>query len=178
MHDDFKVGPGPKFHVYLVPDADVTPRTEVEKTMFVDLGRLRAILGARGLPPAAEGMLAEAVTLAALLASGFKYKGVFTMQTQGDEPIGLMVADLTSEGALRGYARVDAARVAEVERGDSAPVPRLLGAGNLSFTLDQGAGTERYQGIVALEGARLGECVQAYFRLPSHPLSGFRPVVS
>jgi molecular chaperone Hsp33 len=121
---------------------------------------LDSILGARGLPAAAEGMLAEAVTLAALLASGFKYKGVFTLQTQGDGPIGLMVADMTSEGALRGYA----ARVAAAERGGSAPVPRLLGAGNLSFTLDQGTGTERYQGIVALEGARLGECVQTYFR--------------
>ena len=125
---------------------------------------LDSILGARALPSAAEGILAEAVTLAALLASGFKYKGVFTLQTQGDGPIGLMVADMTSEGALRGYARVDAARVAAAERGGSAPVPRLLGAGNLSFTLDQGAGTERYQGIVALEGARLGECIQTYFR--------------
>lgn len=125
---------------------------------------LDSILGARGLPSVAEGMLAEAVTLAALLASGFKYKGIFTLQTQGDGPIGLMVADMTSEGALRGYARVDAARVAEAAPAASAPVPRLLGAGNLSFTLDQGLGTERYQGIVALEGARLGECVQTYFR--------------
>jgi hypothetical protein len=30
---DFEVGPGPKFHVYLVPDAEVTPSTEVAKTM-------------------------------------------------------------------------------------------------------------------------------------------------
>jgi molecular chaperone Hsp33 len=126
---------------------------------------LESILGTRGLPRAAEGMLAEAVTLAALLASAFKYKGVFTLQTQGDGPVGLMVADMTGEGALRGYARVDAERLARAERGAAgAPVPRLLGAGNLSFTLDQGPGTERYQGIVALEGGRLAECAQAYFR--------------
>lgn len=126
---------------------------------------LESILGARGLPVAAEAMLAEAVTLAALLASGFKYKGVFTLQTQGDGPVGLMVADVTSEGALRGYARVDSERIAKVQaQTPAAPVPRLLGAGNLSFTLDQGPATERYQGIVALEGGRLSECVQTYFR--------------
>jgi hypothetical protein len=44
---DFEVGPGPKFHVYLVPDAEVTPATAVDKTMFVDLGRLRAFKGSQ-----------------------------------------------------------------------------------------------------------------------------------
>jgi hypothetical protein len=44
---DFEVGPGPKFHVYLVPDANVTPTTKVAQTMFVDLGRLRAFKGSQ-----------------------------------------------------------------------------------------------------------------------------------
>ena len=44
---DFEVGPGPKFHVYLVPEATVTPDTEVDKTMYVDLGRLRAFKGSQ-----------------------------------------------------------------------------------------------------------------------------------
>jgi hypothetical protein len=44
---DFEVGPGPKYHVYLVPDAEVTPKTAVDKTMFVDLGRLRAFKGSQ-----------------------------------------------------------------------------------------------------------------------------------
>lgn len=50
LHDDFKVGPGPKFHVYLVPEAEVTPKTEVAKTMYVDLGRLRAFQGSQNYP--------------------------------------------------------------------------------------------------------------------------------
>ena len=33
--------------VYLVPLAEVTPDTEVEKTMFVDLGRLKAFTGSQ-----------------------------------------------------------------------------------------------------------------------------------
>jgi hypothetical protein len=47
---DFEVGPGPKFHVYLVPEKNVIPSTAVEKTMFVDLGRLKAFKGSQNYP--------------------------------------------------------------------------------------------------------------------------------
>ncbi len=43
-------------------------------------------------------------------------------------------------------------------------MPRLLGAGHLAFTVDQGPDTERYQGIVELAGASLTECASHYFR--------------
>jgi hypothetical protein len=59
LHDDFKVGPGPKFHVYLVPEAEVTPKTEVHKTMYVDLGRLRAFQGSQNYPVPAGTELAK-----------------------------------------------------------------------------------------------------------------------
>jgi hypothetical protein len=45
LEADFEVGPGPKFHVYLVPEANITPDTRVQDTMFVDLGRLKAFTG-------------------------------------------------------------------------------------------------------------------------------------
>lgn len=45
LEADFQVGPGPKFHVYLVPEANVTPDTRVQETMYVDLGRLKAFSG-------------------------------------------------------------------------------------------------------------------------------------
>jgi hypothetical protein len=47
LEADFEVGPGPKFHVYLVPERNVTPSTEVAKTMYVDLGRLKAFKGSQ-----------------------------------------------------------------------------------------------------------------------------------
>jgi hypothetical protein len=50
IESDFEVGPGPKFHVYLVPDKDVTPATNIAKTMFVDLGRLKAFKGSQNYP--------------------------------------------------------------------------------------------------------------------------------
>lgn len=50
LEADFEVGPGPKFHVYLVPEARVTPQTKVAQTMFVDLGRLKAFEGSQNYP--------------------------------------------------------------------------------------------------------------------------------
>lgn len=47
LEDDFEVGPGAKFHVYLVPKASVRQSADVEDMMFVDLGRLRAFKGSQ-----------------------------------------------------------------------------------------------------------------------------------
>ncbi|MEQ8356555.1 MAG: DM13 domain-containing protein [Kiloniellaceae bacterium] len=44
---DFEVGPGPKYHVYLVPRREVRDEAAVEGSMFVDLGRLRAFKGSQ-----------------------------------------------------------------------------------------------------------------------------------
>ena len=125
---------------------------------------LDAVLDAHDYPKPVSIMLAETLTLAVTLASALKYEGIFTLQVQSDGPISLLVADITSEGALRGYARFDEARVSEASEGKSAPVPRLLGAGHLAFTVDQGADMERYQGIAELDGATLADCAHNYFR--------------
>jgi hypothetical protein len=50
LEGDFEVGPGPKFHVYLVPEKNVVPSTRVARSMFVDLGRLKAFKGSQNYP--------------------------------------------------------------------------------------------------------------------------------
>ena len=47
LNKDFEVGPGPDFHVYLVPKADIRSSDDVKETMYVDLGRLRAFKGSQ-----------------------------------------------------------------------------------------------------------------------------------
>jgi hypothetical protein len=47
LESDFEVGPGPKFHVYLVPETPVTAERQVTQSMFIDLGRLRAFKGSQ-----------------------------------------------------------------------------------------------------------------------------------
>jgi molecular chaperone Hsp33 len=60
---------------------------------------------------------------------------------------------------LRGYARFSPERIA-----DLPPDGRLLGEGHLAMTIDRGLGTERYQGVVPLEGESLTEAAYTYFR--------------
>ncbi|MCW5688262.1 MAG: DM13 domain-containing protein [Pseudolabrys sp.] len=50
LEPDFEVGPGPAFHVYLVPKANVRTEADVKETMFVDLGGLRAFKGSQRYP--------------------------------------------------------------------------------------------------------------------------------
>ena len=129
------------------------------------------IITRHAYPEPLAALLCEMLALTAMLSSMMKYDGVFSLQTKGDGPVGLMVADMTSEGHLRGYAGFDAAKLEAALAGDGgAPdegrpgVAELLGAGYLAFTMDQGPGTERYQGIVDLSGPALADCLQHYFR--------------
>lgn len=47
LEADFEVGPGPKYHVYLVPKTGIRSSEDMESQMFVDLGRLRAFKGSQ-----------------------------------------------------------------------------------------------------------------------------------
>jgi hypothetical protein len=50
LESDFEVGPGPAYHVYLVPKANVRDAAAVKDAMFVDLGGLRAFKGSQRYP--------------------------------------------------------------------------------------------------------------------------------
>ncbi|MCP4327996.1 MAG: DM13 domain-containing protein [Alphaproteobacteria bacterium] len=50
LDTDFEVGPGPAFHVYLVPKAQIRQSSDVKQTMYVDLGKLRAFKGSQKYP--------------------------------------------------------------------------------------------------------------------------------
>ena len=47
LNDDFKVGPGPRFHVYLVDHPEVREKKDFVDSDKVDLGRLRAFQGSQ-----------------------------------------------------------------------------------------------------------------------------------
>ena len=120
------------------------------------------VLANHGYPPVIERLLAEALTLTALLGSLLKEpQGQLTLQAQTEGGIiDLMVCDYLG-GELRGYVRHDAERAAEL--GEEPTLPELFGKGYLAITFDQPVAKERYQGIVPLEGKNLGEAAQSYF---------------
>lgn len=137
------------------------------------------ILAQHDYPEPVATLLGEAITLAVLLAGALKYDGVFTLQTKGDGPVRLLVADVKTDGAVRGYAQYDAKRLGEIVPEEGSPsVPSLLGAGYLAFTVDQGEETPRYQGIVEITGATLAECAQHYFRQSEQLQAGLKLAVA
>src|SRR5215213_937081 len=131
------------------------------------------ILSQHDYPEPVAAILGEAITLAVVLSGMLKYDGVFTLQTKSDGPVRLIVADVSTEGAVRGYAQYDRERLPELRPGNPS-VPDLIGSGYIAFTVDQGEHTERYQGIVELAGATLAECAQHYFRQSEQIQAGIK----
>lgn len=119
-------------------------------------------VGGHAYPPPAAKLLGETMALAATLASTLKYDGIFTLQAQGNGPVPILMADVTTDGGLRAYAKISEG--ANLGGDVDATVPDMLGSGYLAFTVDQGPDTDRYQGITELTGATLADCAHNYFR--------------
>src|SRR3569623_926323 len=121
-----------------------------------------AILAKHRYPPVIEKLLAEAVTLTALLGSLLKEpQGQLTLQAQtSGGALDLMVCDFKG-GELRGYVRHDGVETAALPEEPS--LQELFGEGYLANTFDQPLANERYQGIVPLEGKRHGDAARRYY---------------
>jgi molecular chaperone Hsp33 len=121
-----------------------------------------SILGSHHYPPVIETLLAEALTLTALLGSLLKEpQGQLTLQAQTEGGvIDLLVCDYLG-GELRGYVRHDPERIDALSA--TPTLQELFGKGYLAITFDQPLAKERYQGIVPLDGKNLGEAAQSYF---------------
>lgn len=123
---------------------------------------LDQILSAHAYPPVIERLLAEALTLTALLGSTLKdAEGQMTLQAQNKGGIvSLMVCDYKGS-ELRGYVQFDAERLAML--GKNPSLYALFNQGYLAVTFDQAMTKERYQGIVPLDGASLAAAAESYF---------------
>ena len=132
---------------------------------LVRLGGLAdALVTRHDLHPLVSALLGEALALTAALAAALKFRGSFSLQVKGDGAVPMLLADCTDDGRLRGHARVDPERLAAVLAEEAVPdSAALLGRGYLAFSVDQGPQTDRYQGIVALNGSDLAQMALHYF---------------
>lgn len=121
---------------------------------------LNAILAAHDYPPPLARLLAEALTVTALLGAILRRDdGQVTLQAQSrGGAIDLLVCDYRG-GALRGYLNFDP----DAAIGDGMTLAELFGEGHLAITLDATAASERYQGIVPLEGDSIAHAIEGYF---------------
>jgi molecular chaperone Hsp33 len=135
-------------------------------------GVVDEILSKHDYPDGIAALLARALTLVAILGNTLKFEGKLILQAKGNGAVTSLVADYKSPvgedgmGEVRGWINFDQEQYDAVVKEGLVPsreIPQLFGSGHLAFTIDQGPDTDRYQGIVALEGATLAECAQKYF---------------
>jgi molecular chaperone Hsp33 len=116
------------------------------------------LLKRHAYPEAVSKLVAEAVTLSALLGSTLKLEGRFQLQTKSDGPVSMLLVDFDAPSNFRALARFDADVLARAGAGED-----LLGHGHMAFTIDPGGDMTRYQGVVALEGDGLEAAAHRYF---------------
>jgi len=122
----------------------------------------QALIEHRQYPDAIRDTLGEAVAASLLLAATIKFDGVLSLQLQGDGPVHLLLAQCTSGLGVRGLARYrDAVAAPDVTL--PLDIDELVGAGNLTVTVESDDGAQRYQGIVSIVGGRLADSLQIYF---------------
>ncbi len=107
-------------------------------------------------PEPVARLLGEFLAAAALLSATLKFEGTLTLQARSEGQIPLIMAEATSDHKLRAIAR-------EAENANSTAFNTLLANGHLSITIDPKQG-QRYQGIVALDGSSLAQCLEGYFQ--------------
>jgi molecular chaperone Hsp33 len=131
----------------------------------VQLGAtLDDILSRHDYPEPVAKLLAEAIVLTVLLGTSLKFDGKFIFQSQSNGPVDMLVVDFRTPNSVRAYARYDEERLAEAMAAHKTSQEELMGSGTLALTVDQGEYTQRYQGIVALDGSNLEEVAKTYFR--------------
>ena len=109
-------------------------------------------------PANIESLFADTLSITACLGSRMKHEGVFTIQAKGSGDVSTLFSDITSDGFLRGYISLISG-FSNTENN----LKSLMGSGHVSFTLDQGKHTKRYQGIVSLEEPSMSKITELYF---------------
>lgn len=127
---------------------------------------LNEALGQDRYPWLVSQLLGEAMMISALIARALKFEGRLLVQCIGSNEgaVSLLVADCTTQGHLRGYARYNEDMLRQIELDNKNPgAQALFGEGTFSMTIDQGPDMDQYQGLSAIEGRSLSECAEHYF---------------
>src|SRR3989338_2479492 len=114
------------------------------------------ILKQHNYPPIIQHHLGEVLVAAALLVETIKLNGRMTIQFQSEGAIQLLVAQINSEGHLRGLAQWNSDASTEELAGG-------FGKGELVITIFQKGHERPMQGIVSLENRTISEALTFYF---------------
>ena len=107
-------------------------------------------------PQPVKKLLSEMMAITTLLTATLKFEGDIAVQIQGDGPVSYAVVNGNSQLQMRGMAKVQG----ELSSDD---LQHLVGKAHLVITINPEQG-ERYQGIVAVEGQTIAQCIENYFQ--------------
>ncbi len=122
----------------------------------------REILSHASTPPAAARLLGEACVASALFTGHTKIDGRLSIQLRSQSALRTLFAECTAAGTLRG--------IVQLEEGHDAPstLTELGEDALLAITIENPGldprEPQRYQSLVALQGATLDEAFEDYFR--------------
>ena len=126
-------------------------------------GVLDGILRQHNYPEQVEALVAEMALLTALIGQAIKLRWKLSLQVQTKGAVRMIATDYYApekdgeSARIRAYASYDPDRIT-----DALPFEQL-GEGYFAVLIDQGEGTEPYQGITPIAGSGLSECAEAYF---------------
>jgi len=115
----------------------------------------QAVIENHHYPPVVRDVLAQMLVAGVLLAATLKFKGRIILQIQGKGALPLVVAECTSEEAIRGLAHYS-----DDIKADS--LKNMVGDGQLAITLETENKGERYQSIVELVGDTVADAIEHY----------------
>lgn len=175
MTDSSAQTPNSDFDLYAFADDEVSVfqlDNQPVRGRSVNLGAAlhQALTGPEGeerYPEPIARLLGEAMLIGALVTQALKFDGRLVVQCHGtnEGAVSLLMADCTTDGAIRGYVRWDDLKLKEIRLDSRNPGANiLLGGGTFSMTIDQGPDMDQYQGLAAIQGARLSDCAEHYFK--------------
>lgn len=115
------------------------------------------VLAKHPYPEPVAQLLGEMLAAASLLIGTLKFDGLLVLQARSSGAVPLLMVECSSAREVRGIARYHAEQVAPADG-----LRDLMPEGVLTLTIDPAQG-KRYQGIVALDGSNLAECLSGYF---------------
>ena len=153
---------------FQLESADVAGRFLRSQHMVTD------VLDRHNYPEPIARLLGEALMVLSLIASGMKLRGRMILQIQGDGAVPMLVAEYNADGHVRGYADVNQEMFERWTGGEDVNPFLLLGKGHVALTVDNGAGTQPYQGIVPIDGKSLSAVVLRYIEQSEQIMSSLK----
>ena len=115
------------------------------------------VLAKHTYPAQVAQLLGELLAAATLLVGTLKFDGLLVLQASSSGAVPLLMVECSSDREVRAIARYHEEQLVE-----GASLRELMPDGALALTVDPRQG-QRYQGIVALDGDSLAECLTDYF---------------